>query len=86
MEEVPERKIVDQLDLVEIKNLRSEPTTSFRTSVAKPARRKSTVTVQYKAEKADIEKVKKKINKPSYAAGSVGKYTFEHFIKTECAE
>ena len=42
--------------------------------------------VQYKAEKADIDRIKTKLGQPKWGAGSVGRYTFEYYLKAELPE
>lgn len=44
---------------------------------------KTTVRVQYDAEKSDLEKIKRHIGKPRLGAGNIGKYAFDYFMKQE---
>jgi hypothetical protein len=49
-------------------------------------RKKSTVSVQFEAESPDVDRIRKRLGKSSsWAAGSVGRYTFEYFLEMECA-
>jgi hypothetical protein len=60
----------------------SASTFSFR----KVAPRKTTTRIQFDAEDRDIDRIRKRIRKPGMSASSIGKHTFEHFLKTECPE
>jgi hypothetical protein len=84
-EEVEERKVVETLEPVQLKDLRSKPNTMFTVSMEK-SKKSNYVTVQYKVDKSKIDKIKKRINKPNLSAGNVGLYTFDYFIKNECPE
>jgi hypothetical protein len=56
---------------------------TYSPGIRKP---KTTVRVQYDAEKVDVEKIKKHVKKPGWGANQIGKHTFDHYIKTECPE
>ncbi len=84
-EEIVERKIADRLESMNTNVLAEQPQGSFR-SVLVPKKRRTTVSVQFKAEKSDIDRVKKKLNRPDWAAGAVGKYALDYYIKVECPE
>lgn len=49
-------------------------------------RKRTTMRVQYDAELRDIQRVRKRLEEPSKSASDIGKYTFEYFLKVECAE
>lgn len=42
--------------------------------------------VQYDADLTDIERIRKKLRRPGMPASSIGRLTFEHYLKTECPE
>jgi len=44
------------------------------------------VSVQYYAKESELEKVKKALGRRSWPAKRIGRYTFDHFLKTECPE
>jgi hypothetical protein len=85
VEEPPEREMADK---VELEDMREVAKGNDRNFEIKPEKRKprSTVAVQYKAEKSDLEKVRKWLKKPSYPYGKIGKFALDYFIKTECPE
>jgi hypothetical protein len=74
----------------------SVQTTDFRLALksarpgpftAKDKRAKKTTTrVQYDAELRDLARVRKRLQEPAKSASDIGKYTFEYFLKVECAE
>lgn len=59
---------------------------NFPSVVPNRRSKRTIVSVQFDAERADIDRVKKKISKPSWGAGTIGRFTFEHYLKTECPE
>lgn len=57
------------------------------TFIAKPkAKPKTTVRVQYDAERRDIDLIKRAVGKRSWPASQVGKHTFEYFLEMECGK
>jgi hypothetical protein len=46
----------------------------------------TTARVQYDAQLADLERVRRSLRKPKWSPNKLGRYTFEHYLKTECAE
>jgi hypothetical protein len=85
-EEIRERKIASNIKSMDISQIAQTDSTGFSPVYASTRVRKTTVSVQYHAEKSDIDKIKKKINRMSWGAGAVGKYTFDYYIKVECPE
>ncbi len=84
-EETPERRIAERVVQTDIRQLASERPTPFE--VKKPATPpKTTVKVQYDAELADIERIRKVLKKWKWSPNKIGRYTFKHFLKTECPE
>lgn len=84
--EVHERKLVDQLRPVAVSQIAARPSAAFAVHETSRRQRPTTVSIQYKAEKAEVERIKKKLNHPSWSAGAIGKYTFDYFIRVECPE
>jgi hypothetical protein len=79
------RAVTERIKPADFRTMMSTP--SARTfSVTKTVPRKTTTRVQFDAEDRDIDRIRKRIRKPGMSASSVGKYTFEHFLKTECPE
>ncbi len=85
VEEPAERKIAERVVQSDLRVLTSKGSTSFKVEKS-AATRKTTVRIQYDAEVSDIEKVKKVLRQPRWGANKVGKYTFDHYLRTECAE
>jgi hypothetical protein len=86
VEEVHERKLVEQLRPVTITALATQPTPMFEIRQPQKRERPTTVSVQYRAQKADIERIKNKLNEPNWGAGAVGKYVLDYFLRVECPE
>ncbi|MDO8500748.1 MAG: ATP-binding protein [Gemmatimonadaceae bacterium] len=82
--DVAERTMVDKLTVVDLRSITAKPNAAFTAKVIRQA--KKNVSVQYSAPLADVEQIKKKINKPSMGAGAVGLHTFKYFLRMECAE
>jgi hypothetical protein len=84
-EEKLEREAANQIKPVSLAVLSKQPNSEFR---MKPNRQlqKTTIRVQYDAEKSDIERVKKHLKKFGWGANRVGEYTFEYFLENECPE
>jgi hypothetical protein len=80
-----QRELADQLKLVNISAVVNRGTSAF-TTLPSIRPRKSTVTVQFEADRADVDRVKRKLNKPRWGANQVGRHTFLHFLKVECPE
>lgn len=85
VEEVEERRMVETLEPVELKDIRLKPNTGFTVLMEKP-KKSNIVTVQFRVDKSKINKIKKRINKPNISAGNVGLYALDYFIKNECPE
>lgn len=85
-EEVHERKMVDRLKPVSVTDLAAQPVAAFEVRQASKRERPTTISVQYRVEKSDVERIKTHLNQPSWSAGSVGKYTFDYFLRVECPE
>lgn len=85
-EESSARQIADTVKAVPLADLAKRPSTTFKITYRTPSYEKTTVRVQYEAEKSDIEKVRKKLKKSSMGANRVGEFTFKHYLKTECPE
>lgn len=85
-EESSARQIADTVKAVPLAELAKQSSSDFRITYRTPSYIKTTVRVQYEAEKSDIEKVRKKLKKPSLGANHVGLFTFNHYLKTECPE
>jgi len=80
------KEIADQVKATTLAAMASKPVSTF--VVTMPARQppSTTTSIQYEAERSDVERVRKHLKKPSLAAWRVGKHTFEHYLKTECPQ
>jgi Histidine kinase-, DNA gyrase B-, and HSP90-like ATPase len=45
-----------------------------------------TTKIQFEAEPRELNRVRRKLRKPSMSATAIGRYAFDHFLKTECPE
>lgn len=83
-EEVPERKVVDTVAVVDVGNYALDVERGFRPKISRSAP-KTTVKVQYTAEIADIDRIRKTLGRPEWSASTIGKHTFDHFLRTQVA-
>jgi hypothetical protein len=79
------RAVAESVKPAEFRTLMRGPTSSTFAVTSVPVR-KTTTSIQFDAERRDIERVRKRIRKPGLSASNVGKYVFDHFLKTECPE
>ncbi len=84
-EEKAGREIADAVTPVSLSAIANKPTSTFtvrtRTRTARPE-----VSVQYDADRADVDRIKKHLKKFRWSAGRVGHYTFQYFLDNECPE
>lgn len=85
-EEATERQIASQVKSSSLAAVASQPLEAFRVVYTAQRPPKTSVSVQYGAEIADVQRIKKHLNKLSWGANKIGKYTFDYFLKTECPE
>jgi hypothetical protein len=84
MERVPQRQLAEQVKFVDVRSLSASQPAIFTTeSTAASAQ---TIRVQYDAYISDIDRIKKALRKSRWSAAKIGKFTFEHYLKTECPE
>jgi hypothetical protein len=77
--------VAEGIQPADFRKMMTTPSTSTF-SFRKVAPRKTTTRIQFDAEDRDIDRIRKRIRKPGMSASSIGKHTFEHFLKTECPE
>jgi hypothetical protein len=82
----PARDSVADLQSANLGQVVERSQQNFPSVVPNRRSKRTIVSVQFDAERADIDRVKKKISKPSWGAGTIGRFTFEHYLKTECPE
>jgi hypothetical protein len=85
-EEIPERNMADLLVPADIATLTSRAEAPFTTRHKGTARKKSTVSVQYKAEKVDVERIRKRLDDPDLSVSKIGFHTFLYFLEQECSQ
>ena len=71
---------------MDLQALTAKPEANFSAPAILARKRKTTVSVQYSAEKADIERIKNKVGHPEWSAGAVGKFTFDRYLRVEFSE
>ena len=83
---VDERAIARDISPVGVSNVAHRRPSPF--AVTKRAARgsKSTVSVQYQATTEEIERVKKRLGKPTWGANRVGRHVLEHYLDKECPQ
>lgn len=84
-EEPEEREVAGKVVQADLRKLASQRPSPFKPPTRLSASKTSTK-VQYEAEVADIDRVKKALRQPKWSANKVGKYTFDHFLKKECPQ
>lgn len=78
-------EIAQSVQQVSIKAMIDKPESQFEIIRKLPAE-KATVRIQYDADKADVERAKKRIGRSSMGASRVGEYTLNYFLDKECPE
>lgn len=84
VEREPHRRIAEEINPVDVRSLSGAPARSFSTTARPPA--EPTVRVQYDAKEAELERVRKHLRKSRWPATRIGRFTFDHYLKTECPE
>jgi hypothetical protein len=79
------RAVAESVTPADFRTLMKGPVSSTFAVRSQPVR-KTTTRVQYDAEFRDLNRIRRRLRRPSLAASSVGRYTFDHFLKTECPE
>jgi hypothetical protein len=79
-----ERDIAERVVQTDFRQLLQSNQRQFAATTSVPKRRTSRI--QFDAAISDIDKVRKKLRRPGMSASEVGRYTFAHFLKTECAD
>ena len=78
-----ERDMAQGVELARVGDVATRAGARF-TAPARRARGRDTVSVQFTAATDDVERAKKRLDKPNWGAGRVGKHCFDHFLKREC--
>jgi hypothetical protein len=85
-EEINERQVADNVRSVDVRKLAVSERSTFEVHERSRRTPPTTVNVQYQAERVDIERIKRRLRKPSWSAGRVGRYTLDYFIGQEFSE
>lgn len=83
-EDVEERALADKLKAVDVRTVAAKPSAAFRAKIVRIESKN--VSIQFKASTADVERIRKKINRPSWGPGAIGRHAFQYFLKMECSE
>jgi hypothetical protein len=86
LEESGARAVADHVKSIPLAQLASRPTAAFAVTVTRRRAAKATVSVQYEAERSDIDRIRKHLKKPSMGANRIGEFTFNYYLSTECPE
>ena len=79
-----QRKVAEGVKLLDIREMTVRPAERFKAIIREPV--EQTIRVQYNAKEIELERVRKCLGKRSWPASRIGRYTFEHYLKTECPE
>jgi len=86
-EELSEREVAEGVRGVGVRSFAKRPSTEF--AVSRPRARTpaaSTVSIQYKASKRDVERIRKATRQSRLSASKIGEFTFRHFVEHELSE
>jgi len=78
-----EREIAKQMRPTTIAQLVNKRGTAFEVEAPKRKTEKTTVRVQYDAKISDVDKIKKHLRRSRMGASSVGRHTFDYFLRQE---
>jgi len=83
-EREPQRQVASGMKPQDVRDLTTQSQAKFEAKV-QPLGEHS-VRVQYDAKEHELDRVRKALGKRSWPATRIGRYTFDHFLKTECPE
>ena len=83
-EREPQREVAEGIQRVDIRELTTQPGVVFKADSKPPG--EITTRVQYDAKESELKRARKALGKYSWSARKIGRYTFEHYLKTECPE
>lgn len=86
-EEIPERELAEKIRKIPVDELAATLPEPFKSpDTTEVRKRRESVSVQYPALWADINRIKKHLTKPNWSASRVGRHTFEYFLRMELPE
>jgi hypothetical protein len=83
-EREPQRQATQQIQAVDVRDLTEKPTENF--IVTLQVAQDQPVRVQFGATKSELDRIRKCLKKSSWPATKIGRFTFDHYLKTECPE
>jgi len=83
-EREPQRIAAAGIKSVDITELTERPDIQFIARTIKPE--EMAISVQFSVKQKEIDRIKKCLGKYSWSARRIARYTFDHFLKTECPE
>jgi hypothetical protein len=83
-EREPQRQVASGMKPQDIRNLTTSSEARFEVKVQPPG--EHLFSVQYYAKGSEVERVRKSLGRRSWSARRIGRYTFDHYLKTECPE
>lgn len=87
LEEIPERDLADDLKEIAVVDLAKTARESFKApDTSETRKQRSTVSIQYKAKIADVDKIKAHLDRLNWSAKQVGEYTFGYYLAMEVPE
>jgi hypothetical protein len=81
---VAERQIAETVVQGDFRPLLKSQSSVFSTS--RVVTRKKATRVQFDATSAELDRIRKRLRRSGMAASTIGRFTFDHYLKTECAE
>ncbi|MEW6444243.1 MAG: ATP-binding protein [bacterium] len=78
-----EREVAKHVERASISTISRPGPSTFTIPPVRVRSAKTTISVQYDAERADVEKIKKALRNPRMTAREIGEYTFQYFLRNE---
>lgn len=85
-EETTGRNIADAVKATNLSTIAAQPQSTFSVTPRGRTSARATVSIQFEADRRDVDRVRKHIKHFKWGANKIGSYTFEHYLKTECPE
>jgi hypothetical protein len=84
-EELVQRELAEELEPARVSDLAAGTDRAFAVSQSRRTPR-TMVSVQYRAKVSEIERAKRRLARPSWSAGTIGRHALEYFLDRECPE
>jgi hypothetical protein len=79
-----ERALAEAIKTARVHELAQKKVSQFAIKSQKKRNMGNTVSIQYSADKDDVERIRKRLRQPSMPANKVGFETFNYYLKNEC--